>query len=577
MVSTRNDRRRKRDRVKNKLRFYTVCGCALLILITIIFTALAADAFGGENICSGVNAGGINLGGLSTKDAMTALEDIGEDPFEASKVTITAENGTSITIAAEDIDLCADMEATVENAHSIAKSGNFLGNMFSAFGARVFGASIPIVPKYDIIKLDDLLVQFADDVGGTLKEHVVEVGEEELIVTPGHEGLGISTVTAKAKFVEALTAGESIEIKISTEDAFPAEVNLVELAEATFREPQDATYEKTGSKSFVITEEINGRALDIDEAALLLADIEEAEEPIVIPFIITIPDKTKADLEGTFFSQTLGRGSTNYATSNVPRSKNVELAAEYIDGTILLPGEVFSYNEAVGARTAARGFREASIYENNKMVDGMGGGICQTSSTAYIAVLNANLEVVERHEHSLEVTYAPLGIDATVAWGYLDFKFRNNTNAPMKIDTSWGGGTVSVAILGTDPYPNRTVKVTTSTVSTTPYTTKEIPDPAMPEGKTEEVSKGFRGSVVNTYMTIYENGVEIESKFLHRSTYHMSERTIKIGTGAAEPTGEPETPSPTPTDTTSTSVPTTPPTPDGETETSTPKPMSQGL
>jgi len=571
-VSTKRGHRpgRGRSHIANKPRFYTICACALLILITIIFTSLAADAFGNENICSGVTVGGIKLGGLSAEEAAAALESIAEDPYASSSVTITAENGSSITILAADIDLCTDIDATVENARSIAKSGNLLGNMFSAFGSRLFGKSVPLTPKYDTVKLDALLLGFAEEVGGTLKPHEVEIEEEEIIVTPGHAGQGINTATAKEKFAEAITAGEHVSITIATEEAYPAAIDLAELHESTIREPEDATYAKTGSKSFVITEEINGRELDIEKAKELLKDIDKATTPIKIPFDMDIPSVTKAELEGTFFAQTLGRGSTNYATSNVPRSNNVELAAKYIDGTILLPGEVFSYNESVGPRTGARGFREASIYENNKMVDGMGGGICQTSSTMYIAVLNANLDVVERHEHSLEVTYAPLGIDATVAYGYLDFRFRNNTNAPMKIDVSWGGGTVSVALLGTNPHPNRTVKVTTNTVSTTPFTTNEVPDPSLPEGKTEEESKGFKGSVVNTYMTIYENGVEIDHKFLHKSTYHMSPRTVKVGTGPAaatpepEPSAEPEpsnTPETTPTPTSSTPTPTASPVP----------------
>ena len=125
-------------------------------------------------------------------------------------------------------------------------------------------------------------------------------------------------------------------------------------------------------------------------------------------------------------------------TSNKPRAANVELAAKLINRTILLPGDEFSYNGSVGPRTAARGFKAASVYENNKMVDGLGGGICQTSSTLYAAVLYADLQVTERHEHSLEITYAPLGMDATVAYGSLDFRFKNNTSMPIKITTSWG-------------------------------------------------------------------------------------------------------------------------------------------
>ena len=176
------------------------------------------------------------------------------------------------------------------------------------------------------------------------------------------------------------------------------------------------------------------------------------------------------------------------------------------------------------------------------MVDGMGGGICQVTSTLYGATLYADMETVERVGHSLEVTYVPLGTDATVVFGAIDFKFRNNTIHPIKNNASAINGNLKEELVGTKKNAARSIKINTQQVSTTPPTMKEIPDPTLAAGKRVVSNKGFSGHVVNTYKVIYENGVEVENKFIHRSVYNMSPGEVRVGTGAADAVVETDEP-----------------------------------
>lgn len=149
--------------------------------------------------------------------------------------------------------------------------------------------------------------------------------------------------------------------------------------------------------------------------------------------------------EDPYNTVTLGRYSTSY-NAKIPRAKNVELAANYMDGTVILPGGTFSYNEAVGKRTTQRGFTKAHIYVGKEVVDGIGGGICQVSSTTYVAMMIAGIPASERHVHSLPVSYLKKNLDATVNWGLLDLKFVNPFSYPIVVNAYAKDGVCTVSI-----------------------------------------------------------------------------------------------------------------------------------
>ena len=174
----------------------------------------------------------------------------------------------------------------------------------------------------------------------------------------------------------------------------------------------------------------------------------EDKSEYVIPLQTLYPNVTTNMIGTEAFPDLLSTYSTRYSTRDRDRTTNLQLAASKINGTVLMPGETFSYNQVVGERTIAAGYKEAPIYVSGEVVDGLGGGICQITSTLYNAVLYANLEIVERSNHQFVPSYVTASRDATVVYGSIDFKFKNNRDYPIKLVCSVSGGIAKFDIYG---------------------------------------------------------------------------------------------------------------------------------
>ncbi|MBR0028315.1 MAG: VanW family protein, partial [Clostridia bacterium] len=204
---------------------------------------------------------------------------------------------------------------------------------------------------------------------------------------------------------------------------------------------------------------------------------------------------TAAALTEKLFANTLATYSTNYGGSTWNRCQNIARAASLISGTVVPPGEVFSFNDTVGHRTKDNGFYTAKEYINGESVDGIGGGTCQVSSTLYSAVLYADMGIIERLNHMMSVGYIPLGQDATVADGGVDFKFKNSSDYPVKIAAYTNGSTITVSILGTMWEPARKVEIKNN------------------------VNTVGENTVVYSTRYVYANGELISTDSLNSSTY----------------------------------------------------------
>lgn len=204
-----------------------------------------------------------------------------------------------------------------------------------------------------------------------------------------------------------------------------------------------------------------------------------------------------------------------------------------MNGKVLLVGETFSYNQTLGPRTAAAGYRNGKIYSGGKVVDGIGGGICQISSTLYNAVLLANLEIVERRNHQFVTSYVGAGRDATVVYGAIDFKFKNTRKYPIKIQASAKNGIATVSIYGIKEENEYDFKFSTKTVATIPYSTQYVEDNTLNVGTEVVEQKGANGIKTQTYITKMLNGKVISTKLLSSDTYNAMVRIVKKGTKAA--------------------------------------------
>lgn len=239
-----------------------------------------------------------------------------------------------------------------------------------------------------------------------------------------------------------------------------------------------------------------------------------------------------ADAE-LLLNDALGSFTTGYEASSESRKKNIEVAAAKIDQTIIMPGDIFSCNEILQPYTAENGYDIANSYEGGRIVSSYGGGVCQIASTLYNAVLQAELEIVERHSHSMTVSYVELSRDAAIAGDYMDFKFENNTNHPIIIQANAKLGKLTFELIGEEErdIQNRRIEYQT-------YVIQEVPPPddvitydeTMPLGFTKVTQAAHIGYETELYKIIYVGGKEVDHMKVNQSYYQASPQYITLGT-----------------------------------------------
>ena len=234
--------------------------------------------------------------------------------------------------------------------------------------------------------------------------------------------------------------------------------------------------------------------------------------------------------QGTSYEDTLAQTSTPLLHDIPNRTDNIILTCRMINETALMPGATFSFNQVVGNRSEDRGFKPAPSFQSGRVVESVGGGICQVSSTLYYACLLSNLEIVSRTSHSMCPDYLEKpGLDATVSWGVIDYRFKNDTNNPIKIFAWVKGARVYVKIVGTKTSNNMVV-MESKTLSTTPFQTIYKDNPSLAPGQTKVIQKPFIGSVVETYRVIMDaSGNEISRTLETKNTYKKLDEIIERG------------------------------------------------
>ena len=297
-----------------------------------------------------------------------------------------------------------------------------------------------------------------------------------------------------------------------------------EIQDAVAGQVKNAGYDaKTGS---IIPEQA---AASFDVAAAQAAlDGAAPGEVVELPADIQLPAVTAEELEKVLFRDVLGKARTRVG-GTAARKSNVRLSAAAIDGFVMNTGDVFSYNGVVGQRTAANGYQAAPAYVKGETVDEIGGGICQTSSTLYLACLRSDLEITERYAHRYIPAYIPPGMDATVSWGGPDYKFTNDTDYPIKIVTSYEGGYLTVELLGTN-VQGTSVKMTNESLSSTPFEVVYEDDPTLPAGTEKVKTTPYTGSKWRTYRNRYSaDGKLLSSDYEATSDYKSRNKVILRG------------------------------------------------
>lgn len=499
-----------------------------LVLVAIVSYTLTLP---GDVIASNVKIAGVDVGGMVANEARFAIDGL---VSEDSVFQVTS-SGHSTDILASDISLEVDYDATVEKAMSVCKTNNIFVDAYNAVYLLFAPKDLKAEMIYNVEKLDKLLFDFGATFNGLSTEQQYTYTEDSLTVIPATAGQNPDVSVARSEFISAVGYGKTSAIDVTLDYADPKLLD----AEVVYNEicvpAQDATYARDEEGQVIINEHKVGVEVKKEDLKNVISLVNEGKTA-TCNAVITMPQKTKEDLEEKLFNDTLGTYTTNFSTSSANRAYNVSLASDSINDVILMPGEEFSYNNTIGNPNAERGYKIAGIYENGKTSEGVGGGICQVSSTLYSAVLYADLEIVERHNHSLTVSYVPNGQDATVSYGVIDFRFKNNTDYPVKVQSTTSNRNLKVSIIGTEYEPKRTVKISHQLISTTTPVDEEKVDETLPAGTRKVVSKGKNGYVVDTYKTVLENGVEVSSKKITRSTYRMVPNEVLVSAQVVEET-----------------------------------------
>lgn len=291
---------------------------------------------------------------------------------------------------------------------------------------------------------------------------------------------------------------------------------------------------------FVYTDHVVGRKVDVEETAeLIKKSVLDGwnQEDISINAALAddLPMYTKEDLEKC--NALLGTFSTTYTSSSADRAGNLANGARLINNTVLYPGDVFSAHDKLVPFTIANGYYVAGAYSNGKVVDSIGGGACQVTTTLYNAILNAELEVVERFAHSMTISYVALSRDAAIAGDWKDLKFKNNTEVPILIEAYTEGRKITFNIWGqeTRDTKNREIKFETVVLSERqPGPDKVTEDPNQPTTYKVTTQSAHIGYTAELYKIVYENGVEVSRTRVNKSVYNATPREVTVGTKEEE-------------------------------------------
>ena len=467
--------------------------CFIFVLLSlIIFGTFSFINLTSTKIAKGVYIKGIDVSGLTKEDATKKISSyVSSSIPEEIKLK---HNDFETSLSTSQLSIYFNTEEAVNMAYNIGKNGNIFQKNTEILNTLF--SKVNIDPGFSID--EEQLKKDLQDISSKLPDKVIEsscyIDDNRLIITKGQAGKSIK-VEDSANYITKEINNLNVQnspLELITEDAYPNQIDLDAVYNEVHKDPVNAYYSQN---PYVVHPSENGLdfAISLDDAKNLL---QEQKDEYVIPLKVLYPSVTTNMIGTEAFPDLLSEFSTKYAASNKNRTTNLILASKKINGTVLMPGETFSYNKVVGARTIAAGYKEAPIYVSGRVEDGIGGGICQITTTLYNAVLYANLDIVERSNHQFVPSYAGPSRDATVVYGAIDFKFENNRDYPIKITCSVSGGIANFKIWGLKSDNDYEVQITSRTT-----------------GKTATAIYS------EAYKTLKKNGAVVSTTLLSKDTY----------------------------------------------------------
>lgn len=452
-----------------KLTALFVAGCVLIVVIAGVIGLGANGAFGNsDKICDGVRISGIDVGGMTKKEAKEKISSY-EERLQNRQVTIEVDDQQVVATAAA-LGFSSDEKNVVDKAFQVGKTGNLL-ERFQA-------------------------VKKAKNQKENLKLHY---SVDEKVLT---------------EYIEQNCVQYDVKAKNS-------KLKLV-----------NGVFKATKSR--------DGRSVQVEDSVTVISHNllkNVSEEPLTVSAIVKVKKAKYTKKQVSKCKDLLGTYTTYYGSSTRARANNVRTAANYINGTIVYPGKTFSAIKTIKDRTEANGYQSAPEYSSGKVVEGVGGGVCQVSTTLYNAVINAELEIVERSPHSMVVGYVDVSRDAAISGNYKDLKFKNNTKVPVYIAAIADGSNLTFRIYGQETRPaNRTFKFKAEKIETIepgdPQITEDATKPASYKMVTQSAHVGYKAKL---WKIVYIDGKRTDKILVNSSSYAAEPEHITVGKQKASP------------------------------------------
>ena len=519
---------------------------AILAVLLAAYLGLCGWVSASDTILPNVTAAGLDLSGMTQAEAEQAINEnlsVAQQAGSGWAVGLSCDgyigtlDGSSFQV---DVASLAQASLSVGRGSFFTGGAQYLRHLFGA--AQDLGADQVQLTEAGRTELERQL-QAADSAlgsGGSEDGYTADLEAGTLTLVKGHTHRSVDRQGAeeavKSAYAQLLAQGQADTVQLPILDSAPQEPDFQAIHGELYAEAANAAIDPDTCEVLPHTVGVD---FDTAQAQRLFQQAQEGET-VEVPLTVTQPDITQEILADRLFADLLGQGTSQVSGSS-NRKFNVKLSAEACNGVILMPGEEFSYNNTTGSRSADKGYLPAPVYSGGASVDETGGGICQTSSTIYYAVLHTTLEIVERHAHMYSVGYVPDGMDATVYFGLSDFRFKNNTDYPVKIVTESydknGLRYLTVKLYGTNVDGRYAVPERTQFDFVSP-TTQYRADESIPQGTTKVDAKqnAYTGRSARAWRVIYEkDGTLVEKQDLGVSTYKMRPTTILYNPADGDP------------------------------------------
>ena len=481
----------------------------------------------GDTIYPNVYVAGINVGGMTRERAIAAVDDAIAASYASATLKVQLPDRT-ISFSPEQTNVALDADEAIDEALNYGRDGNPFSAVTNYFGCRTTEHYIDLqtILNLDTQYIRDLIDQVAAEVQSDPVASEVRYDEKkgQIIVNVGYPDRDLNADALYEVVYNAFMNSDFTPLSWDY-DEIPCElVDLEPYYEEHCTEVQDAVYDE---ETHTIVDEVPGFGFNLEAANQKLAMAAPGSE-VIIQLEELEPETTRKELEDTMFGTSLFAFSSPYVV-NSNRTNNLTLACEAINGTILNPGEVFSFNNVVGERTAAKGYLPATVYSGGQSLEELGGGVCQVASTIYYCTLHLNMEQVQRQPHQFAVTYVDFGMDATVYWGHIDYQFKNTLSNPVKILANTENGHVNISFMGV-PDTDNYVKMSYVILETYPWKDVEEVDETLPVGHSEVKVTPYTGYKVITYKSIFDAaGNELSKTQEAISVYDKRDKVILVG------------------------------------------------